>query len=218
MEKSVFWLCKFWGLKMLSVNKKLFFWILLLMLGPSFLYGIYWFYKLYEFRRFIALESRSFESMLIEKSISNKEVKVSEVIPIGERVCFLPSYKTSESMESSLFKNQMGFLNGKMSDDISNQIWWVIVLSKGKVLETYRTTGRITPIFKKGKCVKQKDSRFLVLFNKDKHTPYFDISEGDPMDVPSTSKQTSRPCSSLSARAYFGVDGRCCINPEPQAC
>ncbi|WP_265258980.1 hypothetical protein [Verminephrobacter aporrectodeae] len=168
---------------MLSFNKKLFFRILLLMLGPSFLYGIYGFYKLYEFRRFRALESRYFESMLIEKLTFNKEVKISEIIPFGERVCFLSSYKTPGSVESSLFQNQMDFLNGKISDDIGDHVWWIIVLSKEKVLKTYKTTGRIKPTFRKGKCVKQKGSKFLILFDIDKRTPYFDISEGNSIDV-----------------------------------
>ncbi|WP_138927986.1 hypothetical protein [Verminephrobacter aporrectodeae] len=174
---------------MLSANKKLSHWILSLALGSGLIYGISELYGPYEAHRYRILESRYFESMLVEKLTSEKEVKLEEIIPIGEQVCFLPSYMTPEQVDSYLSKNQLDFLNARISDDVENH-WWVIVLSKEEVLKTYRMAGDVIPIFREGRCVRRKNSIKLVFFDIDKyrHTPHFDIQKEMPWMYTGTQK------------------------------
>ncbi|WP_265283002.1 hypothetical protein [Verminephrobacter aporrectodeae] len=122
-------------------------------------------------------EDRSFESMLIEKLTSSKEVKIEEIIPIGEQVCFLPSYVTPDSVDPHLSNNQMNFLNDKISDDIGDHVWWIIILSKEEVLKIYEMSSYLRSDFRKGRCVKRKNSKF-IFSGDDGFTTFFDLSEG----------------------------------------
>ncbi len=139
------------------------------MLLIIFLYWNHW------FRTF---EDRSFESTLIEKLISNKKVKINEIIPNGERVCFFPSYTTPNSVKNSLSKKQRDFLNSRIYtlDNVGGHVWWIVVLSKDEVINAYRMTDGIRSNFKGGMCVKQKNSKF-IFSRKDRFTVYFDLSE-----------------------------------------
>ncbi|WP_265281418.1 hypothetical protein [Verminephrobacter aporrectodeae] len=141
---------------------------ILIILLISFLGFIHW---------LSTFEDRSFESTLIEKLTSGKDVKIEEIIPIGEQVCFLPSYATPKSVESYLSKNQMDFLSDKISDDIGDHVWWIIVLSKEEVLKTYEMSSHVRSDFRKGRCIKRENSKFIFSDN-DGFAIFFNLSEG----------------------------------------
>ncbi|WP_265655841.1 hypothetical protein [Verminephrobacter aporrectodeae] len=157
------------GVMMSFVRKKFFRWIVFLVLLIFFLIWIHW------FRTF---EDRSFESMLIEKLTLNKEVKISEIIPDGERVCFFPPYSTAESVES-LSKIQKDFLNIRINSffGTDDNIWWIAVLSREEVLNIYRMSSGVRPNLEEERCIKQKNSK-LIFSDKSEYTVYFDLSEG----------------------------------------
>ncbi|WP_265654522.1 hypothetical protein [Verminephrobacter aporrectodeae] len=126
--------------------------------------------------------------MVAEKLTSEKEVKLEDIIQIGEQVCFLPSYVTPESVDSYLSKNQLDFLNSRISDDIGDHVWWIAILSKEEVLKTYKMAGHVRSDFREGRCVRRKNSIKLVLLDMDKYTLYFDIQKNMPWMYPGISK------------------------------
>ncbi|WP_265283676.1 hypothetical protein [Verminephrobacter aporrectodeae] len=153
---------------MTSIKRKIFRWTIFLVPLMIFLYWNHW------FRTF---EDRSFESMLIEKLIFNKEVKINEIIQKGERVCFFPSYATP-NRAMSLSRTQIDFLYGIIHspNNLGDHVWWIVVLSKDEVINAYRMSAGVRSNLKGGICVKQKDSK-LIFSKKDRFTVYFDLLE-----------------------------------------
>ncbi|WP_265285442.1 hypothetical protein [Verminephrobacter aporrectodeae] len=150
-----------------SINRKIFCWIAFLLLLIPVLNWLH---------LFKTIEDHFFESMLIGKLTSNKEININEIIPKGERVCFFPPYTSSDSV-NSLSKIQKEFLNVRIDSVVgADDVWWIVILSKDDVINIYKMTGGVISNFRESRCVKQKNSK-LILSSKSKYTVFFDLSE-----------------------------------------
>lgn len=118
--------------------------------------------------------------MKIEESlVSRQKTLVGNLIPEGAKLCILPPYKTSESIDLFLSEKQKAYLNIRINSFIGtgDHVWWLVSLGENDVIHLFRMAGVARPQLKSGQCLNQKD--IVISFNHKNGYIFFDLSEGE---------------------------------------
>jgi hypothetical protein len=149
--------------------------IFLVVLCIVFLASQLWYHHTFRFPSDYKMESnlRSF----LEK---HDKFLLSNILDEGDSVCFLNHYAVPSQIEEYVTEDSLVGLDRIISGmtGIGDHVWWIVVLNRRNVVDTFRMSFYNRPNIKNVLCLPLKKA--LVSKNRlERNTIYFDIQSTD---------------------------------------